>query len=218
MWGPALRRRTRPAPSHDAPSGSRTYPVAADTDARTLDSIGRAPRRPREKDPRQRSSSWLVFLYPGGGFAWAGPASVAPPRLSRPDATRPAAVMRRPVWSDIHDTAANHGWRRHADRPSDLERSNGSAMGRRKLPDGSSRSTRRRCTSAPRRQARRQFDVQQRAALAWVQSNLRPSLMVDSYVFVETSDPRGDWLRSYWIRQFGFSRQNQPKGIAVVTL
>ena len=60
--------------------------------------------------------------------------------------------------------------------------------------------------------------VQQRAALAWVQSNLRPSLMVDSYVFVETSDPRGDWLRSYWIRQFGFSRQNQPKGIAVVTL
>jgi hypothetical protein len=28
----------------------------------------------------------------------------------------------------------------------------------------------------------------------------------------------GQWRRAYWLRQFGFSRQDQPKGLAVVEL
>lgn len=63
----------------------------------------------------------------------------------------------------------------------------------------------------------------QMAIITWFSSNLRNSHRCDTYVFVEypASDPRfrcGEDARRYWERQFGFSRGNQAKGIAVVKL
>lgn len=60
-------------------------------------------------------------------------------------------------------------------------------------------------------------------ALAWVRSNLKSSHRCDSYMFVDYPAGHdlagyGQWMRAYWIRQFGFSRGNNLKGIAVVGL
>lgn len=51
--------------------------------------------------------------------------------------------------------------------------------------------------------------------------NLKPPLHCDSYVFFEypESHPlywQGQWERAYWIKQFGFSRGEEYKGIARV--
>lgn len=64
----------------------------------------------------------------------------------------------------------------------------------------------------------------QKQVLSWVDSNLKQSHHCDSYVTV-CDAPVGHplhahctWYDAYWLRQFGFSRQSQPKGIAVIQL
>ena len=62
----------------------------------------------------------------------------------------------------------------------------------------------------------------QRAVLDWVQRvDLKPSYHCDSYVFYEYPEGHplyweGEYLRAYWIKQFGFSRGDEFKGLAVI--
>jgi hypothetical protein len=63
----------------------------------------------------------------------------------------------------------------------------------------------------------------QRETVNWFASNLKAAHGCDSYVWAEypADHPlywNGVWMQSYWIRQFGFSRQDTGKGIAVVKL
>lgn len=56
--------------------------------------------------------------------------------------------------------------------------------------------------------------------LDWISSNLKAKHLCDSYVFFNypkghAYEAVGEWMRAYWIKQFGFSRSEQPKGIAV---
>jgi hypothetical protein len=63
------------------------------------------------------------------------------------------------------------------------------------------------------------FDVAQRAALDWVQTgNLWERYGCDAYAFVRNRRPEDEWIYAYWLRQFGFSRANEMKGLAVVRL
>jgi hypothetical protein len=39
----------------------------------------------------------------------------------------------------------------------------------------------------------------------------------DLYVLVEYGHATSKWMRSYWIKQFGFSRSNEMKGIVIIT-
>jgi len=57
-----------------------------------------------------------------------------------------------------------------------------------------------------------------RAAMDRVASNLKASQGIDSYLWVQDNPGGVDdlWWQSYWIRQFGFSRENVPKGIALI--
>lgn len=59
-----------------------------------------------------------------------------------------------------------------------------------------------------------QITPEQALAIEWLHGDLRQDHRCDSYFFVELHE----WLRAYWIRQFGFSRDNVLKGIAVVNL
>jgi hypothetical protein len=64
---------------------------------------------------------------------------------------------------------------------------------------------------------------EQRAAIDWVIDNQKLTLHYDSYVLFEypADHPlhmEGKWWYSYWHRQWGFSREEEPKGIAVVSL
>jgi hypothetical protein len=64
---------------------------------------------------------------------------------------------------------------------------------------------------------------EQRAAIDWIISNLKESHRCDSYTLMEYSPsdplfPEGELDRSYWHRQFGFSRGLDYKGIAVISL
>lgn len=64
---------------------------------------------------------------------------------------------------------------------------------------------------------------EQRRALDWVNSNLKNDLLCDSYLFYvyPADDERAvlnDYNHAYWIRQFGFSRGYELKGIAVIQL
>jgi hypothetical protein len=57
----------------------------------------------------------------------------------------------------------------------------------------------------------------------WFADNLYDSLRCDSYVFVSSTQPAAagvysEWKRAYWIRQFGWSRSEEMKGIATITL
>jgi hypothetical protein len=59
--------------------------------------------------------------------------------------------------------------------------------------------------------------------LDWIEGNLKVSHFCDSYLWVEF--PVGhqhywlsEWMKAYWIRQFGFSRGQDLKGMAVVHL
>lgn len=61
----------------------------------------------------------------------------------------------------------------------------------------------------------------QRDALDWVGSNLKGSHHCDSYLHIEYDAPHplsshSQWMRAYWIRQFGFSRGNHLKGMVLV--
>jgi hypothetical protein len=62
-----------------------------------------------------------------------------------------------------------------------------------------------------------------RAAVDWAISNLKALHHCDSYVWLEY--PQGhalywtsEWDRAYWIKQFGFSRVDDYKGIIVLPL
>jgi hypothetical protein len=62
---------------------------------------------------------------------------------------------------------------------------------------------------------------EQKATLDWVRSNLKQTHLCDSYLFYvfPSGDNRAilnDYNHAYWIRQFGFSRGLELKGIAVL--
>lgn len=64
---------------------------------------------------------------------------------------------------------------------------------------------------------------QQRATIDWLRGNLKDSHRCDSYVLMEYPGDHGqfatgEWMRAYWTRQYGFSRTNEMKGIAVILL
>jgi hypothetical protein len=64
---------------------------------------------------------------------------------------------------------------------------------------------------------------EQRESIDWINSNLKESHRCDSYILMEypyTDQlyPEGELDRSYWHRQFGFSRDLEYKGIAVIKL
>ena len=63
----------------------------------------------------------------------------------------------------------------------------------------------------------------QRDTVDWLQSNLKEEYLCDSYCFMEWPEGHsnywlGEYMYSYWMRQFGFSRGSEMKGIAVVPL
>jgi len=63
----------------------------------------------------------------------------------------------------------------------------------------------------------------QRNAIDWLTSNLKDTHFCDSYFFMEWPEGHphywiGQYMYNYWMRQFGFSRGNEMKGIPVVTL
>jgi hypothetical protein len=62
--------------------------------------------------------------------------------------------------------------------------------------------------------------AEQLAFLAWFQStNLKGQYHCDNYVMVrDETNPTNDWTFAYWLRQFGFSRADQMKGIALIKL
>lgn len=64
---------------------------------------------------------------------------------------------------------------------------------------------------------------EQREAIDWVIANQKPTLKCDSYVLMQypPGDPlydEGRWWYSYWHTKWGFSREDDPKGIVVLTL
>lgn len=71
----------------------------------------------------------------------------------------------------------------------------------------------------------RAADLRQRSVIRWVNTtDLKPAYRCDAYAFVEHAPggplTRGEWEwdRAYWLRQFGFSRRDEPKGVAVIRL
>ena len=64
----------------------------------------------------------------------------------------------------------------------------------------------------------------QKQTLRWVaETDLVPSHSCDAYVDFEYPvghklEQWGEWQKAYWLRQFGYSRQDEPKGLAVLTL
>lgn len=65
--------------------------------------------------------------------------------------------------------------------------------------------------------------IEQRAVIDWVGDNLKESLRCDSYVFYEYDTNHenywiGEYDYCYWMKQWGFTRQDERKGIAVITL
>lgn len=68
----------------------------------------------------------------------------------------------------------------------------------------------------------RSATAQQKSLIGWLNAtDLRPSHRCDAYGFVDfVSLPNGagEWGRAYWLRQFGFSRADNPKGMATLQL
>lgn len=66
--------------------------------------------------------------------------------------------------------------------------------------------------------------AEQRSLIAWINpANLKTTYRCDLYAWIEYPKGHpdydvGQWLRSYWHRQWGFSRAGEMKGIAVVSL
>ncbi|KAF0178283.1 MAG: hypothetical protein FD161_2030 [Limisphaerales bacterium] len=65
------------------------------------------------------------------------------------------------------------------------------------------------------------LNSQQEAVLNWIDTNLKDSHLCHSFVLA--SFPEGhvnytgsQWFHAYWLRQFGFTRGDEPKGIAVI--
>jgi len=68
-----------------------------------------------------------------------------------------------------------------------------------------------------------QGTVEQKQAIDWLETNLKGSHLCHSFVFMEWPEGHpnysfGEHMYSYWMKQFGFSRGEEVKGIAVVTL
>ena len=64
---------------------------------------------------------------------------------------------------------------------------------------------------------------EQRQAVDWVIANQKLTLKCDSYALFEypPGDPlhdEGRWWYAYWLKQWGFSREDDPKGIVVLSL
>jgi hypothetical protein len=64
---------------------------------------------------------------------------------------------------------------------------------------------------------------EQRDAIDWVIANQKGTLKCDSYVLMEypVGHPlhtEGQWWHAYWHKQWGFSREDDPKGIVVLTI
>jgi hypothetical protein len=58
-----------------------------------------------------------------------------------------------------------------------------------------------------------------RAFFDWFRTtNLYDSHRCDNYAFVYDEGPEAEYLFAYWLRQFGFSRGQDMKGLAVVKL
>lgn len=56
-----------------------------------------------------------------------------------------------------------------------------------------------------------------------VQEDYKSQYRCDFYCFVEYPNSHeraadGEWMRAYWIRQFGFSRADTPKGLALLEI
>jgi hypothetical protein len=65
--------------------------------------------------------------------------------------------------------------------------------------------------------------TEQRQAIDWVIANQKATLKCDSYALMEYAvgdslHTEGQWWYSYWHRQWGFSRETDPKGIVVISL
>lgn len=65
--------------------------------------------------------------------------------------------------------------------------------------------------------------AEQLGAMSWLNSNLKGTHKVDSYIFAEWPDKHphfwiGEYNYAYWLKQFGFSRGHDRKGIAVLEL
>lgn len=63
----------------------------------------------------------------------------------------------------------------------------------------------------------------QREAVDWLNTDLKPLYRCDCYFFMEWPEGHanfaiGQWMRAYWIKQYGFSRTDQMKGIACIDL
>jgi hypothetical protein len=63
----------------------------------------------------------------------------------------------------------------------------------------------------------------QRDIVDWLASNLKSTHLCDSYFFMEwpKGHPNytiGQRMHDYWMKQFGFSRGNEIKGIVVIDL
>jgi hypothetical protein len=64
---------------------------------------------------------------------------------------------------------------------------------------------------------------EQRDAIDWVIANQKLTLKCDSYAFFEYPSAHalhaeGLWWYSWWHKQWGFSREDDPKGIVVLSL
>jgi hypothetical protein len=66
--------------------------------------------------------------------------------------------------------------------------------------------------------------AEQRDAIDWIVGNLKHTpLKCDCYPLFTYPTPHllfeeGEWWRAYWIRQFGFSREVDPKGIVIISI
>jgi hypothetical protein len=65
--------------------------------------------------------------------------------------------------------------------------------------------------------------LEQRQAIDWVNANQKLTLRCESYALMQYPighflHDEGLWWYSYWHKQWGFSREEDPKGIVVLTL
>lgn len=64
------------------------------------------------------------------------------------------------------------------------------------------------------------LSTSQLAFVNWYSTNnLNSQYKCDNYVhIVDNNSPSSQWMTAYWLRQFGFSRSDKMKGLAVVHL
>ncbi len=64
---------------------------------------------------------------------------------------------------------------------------------------------------------------EQRAIIDWLNEDLKTDYHCDSYFFMQFPEGHplyweGEYAYAYWMRQWGFNREDDVKGIAVITL